>query len=126
MSINSSRPDAVSAASVLSKAALNAARLMKMTQAELGAVVGLSPPTISNMARHGAPLPPDPKKQELAKLFLRVFRSLDAIVGGDHATAASWLRNPNTAIGEVPLTAMKRIDGLVTVLEYLDQRRAPI
>ena len=35
------------------------------------------------------------KSFELALLFIRLFRSLDAIVGGDEAVARAWLRNEN-------------------------------
>ncbi len=52
-------------------------------------------------------------------LFLRVYRSLDAIVGGDDASAAAWLRNDNTALGQPPVEAMKSVAGLVDTLAYL-------
>ena len=109
---------------VLTKATLRAAKLLGVSQAELAQIIGLSEPMISKMSRRGALLPNDAKKRELAAFFVRIFRSLDAIVGGDHATAAAWLRNENTALGAVPIEEMKRVDGLVGVLAYLDQRRA--
>ena len=34
------------------------------------------------------------KPFELGVLFVRLFRSLDAIVGGDEAVASAWLANP--------------------------------
>ena len=69
-------------------------------------------------------MPEDGKAIELATLFIRAFRALDAIVGGDEAVAAAWMRNHNTALGGEPLALMKTVPGLVECLAYLDARRA--
>ncbi|NBC31757.1 MAG: DUF2384 domain-containing protein [Alphaproteobacteria bacterium] len=108
---------------VLSKAALRAKARLGLSQRELGAILGASPAAVSRAARTGR-LPADGKTVELAVLFVRVFRALDAIVGGDEETARAWLRNPNSALGTTPLEAMKTITGLVGTLAYLDSRRA--
>jgi hypothetical protein len=57
-------------------------------------------------------------------LFIRLYRSLDAIVGGDGAVARSWLRNDNTVLGGKPVDLMRTIAGLMDVIAYLDARRA--
>ncbi len=111
---------------VLTQAVMRAGALLRLTQRDLAAILGVSAPTLTNIARHGGSLPADPKRLELARLFLRLYRSLDAITGGEDAISAAWLRNQNTALGAVPLDQMRRIDGLVGVLAYLDQRRAPL
>ena len=108
---------------VLTKAALRAAARLGVSQRELGAIIGVSPAAVSR-ASHDGSLPEAPKVVELAILFVRVFRSLDAIVGGDEATARAWMRNPNTALGGAPLEAMKTVTGLIGTLAYLDARRA--
>lgn len=108
---------------VLSKAALRAAARLGISQRELGAIIGASPAAVSRAAKTGR-LPPDEKTTELAVLFVRVFRALDAIVGGDEATARAWLRNPNSALDGTPVETMKTITGLVGTLAYLDARRA--
>ena len=69
-------------------------------------------------------LDPAGKPFELAVLFLRLFRSLDAIVGGDVAVARAWLRNMNTALGAAPITLIESVAGLVNVVAYLDDRRS--
>jgi plasmid maintenance system antidote protein VapI len=56
----------------------------------VGAVVGLSEPTISRL-KNGI-LKRNEKEFELSLLFVRMYRSLIAIVGGDDAVAAAWLR----------------------------------
>jgi hypothetical protein len=53
-----------------------------------------------------------------------VFRSLDAIAGGDEAVATAWLRSENLALGGTPLTLIQSVPGLVHVLAYLDARRS--
>ena len=112
--------------SVLSKATLRAADILRLTPRDMAGVLGISTATISGMRKHGKPLPADPKGVELAKLLIRVYRALDAITGGDDSVSAAWLRNENSALGGVPLERMKTVTGLVDVLSYLDQRRAPL
>ena len=56
-------------------------------------------------------------------LFLRMFRSLQAIVGNDH-DAQTWLRSENLALGSRPLELIRSAEGLVRVLHYLDASRA--
>lgn len=114
------------ASAVLTKAVVRAADLLGISQRELSAIIGVSPSAITAAVRHGRPLPADAKRRELATLFLRAFRALDAIVGGDDAVAARWLREENLALAGRPLDRMKTIDGLVGVVGYLDQRRAPL
>jgi hypothetical protein len=65
------------------------------------------------------------KAFELAALFVRVYRSLDAIVGGDDAVAAKWLQADNVALGGKPANLIQKVTGLFDVLQYLDSRRAP-
>ena len=119
-------PPASSVSSILAEAALNAAGLLQIKGGELARIIGVSPAMVSKMGRANAPLPQDAKVEELTKCFLRVFRSLDAIVGGDDGVAAQWLRNENSALRGTPLALMQTVPGLVQVMEYLDQRRAPL
>ncbi|MBZ9602470.1 MbcA/ParS/Xre antitoxin family protein [Phyllobacterium chamaecytisi] len=112
---------------VVSKALLRSAELLGLTARELSTVVGLSEPSISRLKRSessGGPL--TGKSYELALLFIRLYRSLDAIVGGDDSVARQWMRTDNTMLGGKPLNRIKTIDGLAHVLAYLDARRAPI
>jgi Protein of unknown function (DUF2384) len=76
--------------------------------------------------RKRGPIPLGTKEGELALLFLRVFRSLDALVGGNQAHAKAWLHAENHHLGGVPLRRMKKIEGLVDVAEYLDAMRGTI
>jgi len=67
---------------------------------------------------------PGQKPFELAILFVRFYRSLDGIVGGDDKVAAEWLKNKNTVLDGIPLEIIQTIAGLGNVIQYLDSRRA--
>lgn len=109
----------------LTKAALRAADILGVPQRVLADIIGVSAATISRAAGAGAPLDPDGKPGELAKLWVRVFRSLDAIVGSNDAAARAWLTAPNDAFGGVkPLDRLRSAEGLIHVLHYLDSARA--
>jgi len=110
---------------VAAKALLRAAGLLGMTAKELAPVVGLSEASISRLKR-GDESALAGKPYELALLFIRLYRSLDALTGGDDSVSRSWLRADNLALGGIPVERIATIDGLVHVLAYLDARRAPL
>jgi hypothetical protein len=121
----STRPAADTAA-VLSRATVRAARLLEVAQSDLAAIIGVSGATLSRLANGRKALQPGSKPWQLAALFVRLFRSLDAIVGSDDAAARSWLRSDNRALGGVPLTLIRDPAGLVRTVDYLDAARARI
>jgi hypothetical protein len=108
----------------VTKAVVRAADRLRLTARALAAVIGVSEATVSRMKRGEFTLEPGAKPFELGVLFLRLFRSLDAIVGGDDRVAASWLANPNTALDARPIEKLQTVSGLVDVIAYLDARRA--
>jgi hypothetical protein len=87
-------------------------------------VIGVSEPTVSRMRRNEYALERGTKPFELAVLFVRLYRSLDAIVGGDETVARSWLRNSNSALNGKPVEKIQTVAGLVDAIQYLDARRA--
>ncbi len=120
----SARSLAVDDGRVATKAVLRAAAFLGLPNRVLARVIGVSEATVSRMGSGAYTLVPGDKPFELALLFVRLFRALDAIVGGDHAVAQAWLRNENTALGETPLALVQSVSGLVHVVAYLDARRA--
>lgn len=113
-------------AAVLTKAVLRASTQLGLTNKVLATVIGLSEATVSRMHAGEYVLQPGHKPFELAVLFVRLYRSLDAIVGGDDAVAGSWLKNRNTLLDAEPLVLIQTIPGLMNVIQYLDARRAVI
>ncbi|MFN2286723.1 MAG: antitoxin Xre/MbcA/ParS toxin-binding domain-containing protein [Chromatocurvus sp.] len=113
-------------ARVLTMAALRAAEALELTGKELGGVLGVSEPSVSRLRRGDYRLEEGSKAFELAALFVRLFRSLDAITAGDSQVAGAWLRNENKALGGRPINQIQTITGLTHGLAYLDSRRAPL
>jgi hypothetical protein len=111
---------------IVSKAVIRAARKLEVSNVELSKIIGISEPQLSRIANEEKHIEKDSKEFELSLLFIRVFRSLDAIVGGYNTTAVQWIRNRNLAFDQVPIERIKTITGLVDVLSYLDSRRAPV
>ena len=107
----------------LSKAAVRAAHLLGLTQAELAPILGLSRATVSRMAAGEYPLSSGQKSWELAALFVRLFRSLDALVGSKDEQARAWLNSENAALGATPRQLISETEGLVCVVHYLDAAR---
>ena len=114
----------VSEAAVATKAVLRAAARLGLSNKTLAKIIGVSEATVSRMGAGSYQLTRGDKPFELALLFVRVFRSLDAIAGGDEAVATAWLRSENLALGGTPLTLIQSVPGLVHVLAYLDARRS--
>jgi len=111
---------------VLAKAAVRAAQFLKIPQSDLAQIIGVSGATMSRLAHGQKQLEPGSKPWQHAALFVRLFRSLDAIVGSDDAAARAWLRSENTALGGVPLELIRDTAGLVRTVDYLDSARARI
>ncbi len=109
---------------VVTKATLRAADRLGLKNNVIAQVLGVSEPTLSRMRRGDYVLAPAQKPFELAVLFVRLYRSLDAIVDGDDKVAQSWMRNDNTALKGRPLDLIQSVAGLTHVLQYLDARRA--
>ena len=117
---------AADAAAVLSRATVRAARFLGLAQSDLAVVIGVSAATLSRLANGRRQLEPGSKPWQLAGLFVRLLRSLDAIVGSDDAAAQAWLRSENSALGGVPLDLIREPAGLVRTVDYLDAARARI
>jgi DNA-binding XRE family transcriptional regulator len=115
---------AVSQAAVVTKATLNAASKLGITNKLLANTIGVSEATVSRMYNGRYLLQPEQKSFELAVLFVRLYRSLDAIVGGDDAVASAWLKSRNTALDGEPVAFIQTVPGLMNVIQYLDARRA--
>ena len=124
--LHTSRAPAADSGAVLSRATVRAARYLALAQADLAQVIGVSGATLSRLANGHKQLEPNSKPWQLAALFVRLFRSLDAIVGSDDRAAGAWLRSPNSALGGVPVELIRDPAGLVRCVDYLDAARARI
>jgi hypothetical protein len=117
------QPDA---AEVLTKAAGRAAELLGLNGAALARVLGSSEAGVSRLLRGQRHVKPDSKEGEMAALLIRLYRSLDALVGNDAERRRAWMHSTNSALGGVPAELILTAQGLVTTVAYLDAMRAPV
>lgn len=110
---------------VLGTATLAAARRLGVPNRELARILGISEASVSRLSR-GRSLRATSREAETAALFVRLFRSLDAITGGDERQAQAWYRARNTHVGGVPADRVQTVEGLVDVVRYLDAMRGKL
>lgn len=110
---------------VLAKAVLRAASQLDMNQSELGAVLGMHRTAVSRLGRNGA-LDPESKQGELALLLVRLARALFALAGGDSEWMRHFMRSENVVTGGVPVQQVTTIQGLVSVLTFVDGIRGKL
>lgn len=115
---------ATSEGAILAKAGFRAAKELGLSQKELADVIGVSTASVSRMKNGDFPLTGKPF--ELATCLVRVFRSLDAIVGGDPVALKSWMAAANSDLHATPRDLVQTTAGLVDVMNYLDAQRAPL
>lgn len=115
---------AVSDSALITKATIRAAERLGVKAKVLARIIGVSEATVSRMKQGDYPLEPTQKPFELAVLFIRLFRSLDAMTGGDEKVASAWLTHDNTTLSGRPIDLVQTISGLGNVIQYLDARRA--
>lgn len=117
--------ETVSAASaVLTQATLRSAGLLGLSNSVLARAVGLSEASISRMASGAKAFEVGSKPAELAALVIRVYRSLDALVGNSEEHRRLWMTSYNRALNATPKEAIQSAEGLVRVVTYLDGARA--
>lgn len=107
----------------LSQAVSEAAKRLKLSADELGAIVGVSPSVAARLLSGEDCLRESTKQWELSVHFVEIYRSLFALTGGDDHLAQCWLHAANRALGGArPIDLVKSTDGLVYVCGYLGER----
>lgn len=109
---------------VLSNAVSQAAELWNLTNGTVGAIIGISAPTASRLRAGSRKLERGTKPFELAQYFVRLFRSLDALMGSDDEAAVSWLQTRNLDLDGRPIDLICTVKGLSEVANYVDDFRA--
>jgi hypothetical protein len=122
----STAPTPASDAALVTKAAIRAADKLRINSKVLAGIIGVSEATVSRMKNGKHALEAGGKPFELAVLLVRLYRSLDALIGGDDVAASAWLSNTNTVLGAAPIELIQSVSGLMNVIQYLDARRAVV
>ena len=97
-----------------------------LTNEGLGEILGLSGSTVSRLRSGNWDFQPGTKSFELAQYLLRLFRSLDSLLGSDDQAAKSWLASDNLELGGRPVDLIRTIRGLSDVADYVDNYRARV
>ncbi|SNT08582.1 Protein of unknown function [Noviherbaspirillum humi] len=115
-------PTPAEQAAVLSKAVTRAADRLALSRTLLARILGVSASTITRLYAGEYRLDSTRKEWEFALLFVRVFRSLDSIVGNE-TSARQWLESNNRGLNGRPIDLIANTEGLVRVTQYLDAHR---
>ena len=107
--------------SILAEALVNAGRYLGMSQADLGEIIGKDRSAISR-----GRIDPSSKAGELALLFIRCYRALYVLMGGDQQNMRHWMKTENFHTKGIPAEQVKTVPGLISVMEYLDAMRGKL
>lgn len=110
---------------VVAKAVLNAAKQLDLSDADLGAVIGIDRSGVSRI-RTQLILDPKSKKGELALLLIRISRALYALTNGDKEWMVHFMKSHNKVTGGIPAEQVKTISGLMAVLQFVDAIRGKV
>lgn len=113
-------------AAVVAKALQRAADRLGLSQAALAEIIGVSPAKVTRLFAGDATLGVRRKEGQLALLLLRVFRSLDTVVGGNPEALRAWFHAENHHLQGVPAELVARPEGLARVADYLDGVRGTL
>jgi hypothetical protein len=114
------------ASRVLTEAIARIADFWRLSNARLGAIIGLSAPTASRLRAGRYRLEAGSKPFELSQHLLRLFRSLDSWLGQDDEAVRSWLATVNLDLGERPIDLLPTVRGLLRTSDYVDALRARV
>ena len=111
---------------LLTSAISKIATFWGLSNVKLSSVLGLSEATTSRLRSGKTFLDPASKSFEAGQFLLRLFRSLDALMGSDDDAAKSWLTSHNLDLEARPIDLIDSFKGLLTVCDYVDAHRARV
>lgn len=111
---------------VVTKAFLRAVEFLEMSRSDVALLLGISESSLTRLFQGGRTIEPPTKEGEIATYFLRLYRGLDTLFGGNRENSVKWFRSSNIHLGGVPIELVKSIGGLVEVTGYLDAMRGKV
>ena len=111
---------------VLTNAVIRASNLLGLNDQQLSNIIDVSPQNLADIKVGQRLLKDGSSSFRLATLLIRVFRSVDAISGGDVSVIKKWMKSQNTKLNGSPIEIITKKEGLENVVSYLDSRRAPL
>jgi hypothetical protein len=88
------------AAAVLSKATQRAATFLGLSNAELAVVLGVSTSSVDRLVAGTRSIDPASKEGQLAAMLIRIFRSLDALLGDSLRILNGCVRTPQRSMAK--------------------------
>ena len=125
MTSSHSEKAALNPSITLTKAVLRAAEHLAFSHKDLSRTLGVSAASASRLGKTRF-IAPQSKEGELALLFIRLFRSLDALFGGQPSACAAWFQASNHHLEGVPAQLVQSVIGLMAVLSYVDAMRGKV
>lgn len=108
---------------VFNKALLRVTEFLQLSRKEVSAILGVSEATLCRVYAGKKPFELHSNEGSLGLLLIRIFRSLDALLGGNQEQCRLWLRSQNSHLQAIPAEKIKTIAGIVEVANYLDAMR---
>ena len=104
---------------IVMKAFVKAYKTMGISDVHAAKLIGVGRSTLLRKANFEA----ESKQSELQILFIRLYRSLFALFGGDLESMKHWFEHNNTHVRGVPKNLCFSVTGLVNINAYLDALR---
>ena len=109
---------------VLIKAFNNACDAVNLSVKARAAMLGINRATLTRNINKG--FSSESKEWEIQLHFIRIYRSLYAIAGGDHAFMSHWFNTENNALNGTPAVICLKMEGLFRTNQYLDAMRGKV
>ncbi|MBL1321339.1 MAG: DUF2384 domain-containing protein [Methylophaga sp.] len=110
---------------VLANAVVHASEQLGLKQAEVAQAIGMHRTAFSRLKSKPF-LDPQSKEGQLALIIIRIARALFALTGGDEAWIKRFMRSQNKMTGGIPVQQIASIEGLMSVLRFVDAIRGKV
>jgi transcriptional regulator with XRE-family HTH domain len=110
---------------VLGKAIINASKQLGLKQAEVACAIGMHRTAFSRLKKNPS-LDPTSKQGELALIVIRIARALFALTGGDESWIKRFMHTHNKITGGIPAKQIAKLEGLMSVLRFVDAIRGKV
>lgn len=110
---------------ILTVAIAKVAECWRLSDEQLATILGPDVP-VAGMRSGTAILGRSNPSFVAAQHLVRLFQSLDAVMGGDDEASISWLHTVNLDLGACPIDTMRTPDGLIAAADYVAQYRCVI
>ena len=104
---------------IVMQAYINAYKTMGISDSHAAKLIGVGRSTLLRKPSFES----ESKQNELQILFIRLYRSLFALFGGDLTSMKHWFEHKNKHIRGIPRDLCFTVTGLVNVNAYLDALR---